>query len=127
MKKCSKCKKLLTGDNFNMLSRRCKDCEDKIEAEANLKTRLVQAKIATYTATSSQLQPYLKKYGEALKEIWSLPKYKDGNAYQDYEILQKHGLGRLSQYFGITVGYQHWDWDYQLKELNKQLFQLKIG
>ena len=98
------------------------------ELALQLKNKLAQAKIATYTATSSQIAPHLKNYWLGLREIWNLPKYKNGNANQDYEILAKYNLGKINRYFGTSISsYQYWDWNYELKQLNKQIFQLKIG
>jgi|SRR3990167_8443862 len=97
----------------------------KLEADMALKEKLALAKIRTYTATSSQLEPFIKSYGQALKEIWSKP---ITDRIEDYRILEKHGLGSISKYFGTHINeYQMFDWDYQLKQLNKQVFQLKIG
>ena len=138
MKKCNQCKvqaifenELICGrcETLNRLIKERKEKEQakqiKIEAELKLKEILALAKIRTYTATSSQLEPYIKSYGQALKEIWSKP---ITDRIEDYRILEKHGLGRVNRYFGITISaQQHWDWDYQLKNINEQIFRLKIG
>ena len=138
MKKCNQCKVQVIFEN-GLICGRCetlnkliKDQEEKeqvklakIEARLTPKRILALAKIRTYTATSSQLEPFIKSYGQALKEIWSKP---ITDRIEDYRILEKHGLGSISKYFGTHINeYQMFDWDYQLKQLNKQVFQLKIG
>ena len=141
MKKCNQCFQVypdryfeneLICERCETLNRLIKEREEKeqvkqakIEAKLAPKRILAQAKIKTYTAISSQLQPYLTKYGQALKEIWSKP---ITNRWYDYKILENHELGSINKYFGTHINnYEFFDWHYQLKELNKQVFQLKIG
>jgi len=98
--------------NFEGFAFDCPRCEAKKE-----KLFTTQAKILLYNSMAKEIEPYLKNYWKALKEIWQTK--INGN---DYQILEKYGLGKLNKYFGIRLSScNYFDWDHDLKQKDYQL------
>ena len=98
--------------NFEGFDKECPKCQVKEEKlfKADFKRQL-------YNSRFEELKPFIIAYQRALKEIWQTK--INGN---DYQILEKYGLGKLNKYFGIRLSScNYFDWDHDLKQKDYQL------
>src|SRR4030042_1951793 len=91
----------------------CKVCK-RIEAKKAYNLIYAQAKLQKYNTLYNQIKPFIEKYNKALCEIWKTPY----NKYGDIQILEKYGL--VSDYWQRYTP-KSIAWEYDLKQLDKQL------
>jgi hypothetical protein len=74
-------------------------------------------KAKKYQANLPQIDPQIKNYWKALKEIWQTKK-----STNDYQILEKYGLGTVNHNTSslwYSSNQNLFNYNYQLKQLNR--------